>query len=121
MNNQFNIEGKVISVGGVEAVGKDGSFLKRSIVIQTDEQYPQVFQVEFVQDKTSLLDKYNEGDVVKIQFNLRGREYLGKYYPSLSGWKIEAISFQTQPSTMNQPSTTTPSNQAATSPDDLPF
>ena len=51
--------------------------------------------VEFVQDKTDLLNNYKEGQQVKININLRGREWVNpqgetKYFNSVQGWRIEA-------------------------------
>jgi len=71
-----------------------GSFKKRNIVVTTEEQYPQHLLVEFVQDKTSLLDNFNPGDKVSIGINLRGREWQSpqgetKYFNSIQGWRIE--------------------------------
>lgn len=70
------------------------TFKKRSLILTTEEQYPQHLNIEFVQDKTALLDAYNEGDKVKISINLRGREWTSpqgevKYFNSINGWRID--------------------------------
>ena len=51
-------------------------FKKRDFVL-TDEssQYPQHLLFQLTQDKTSLIDQYNEGDEITVHFNLRGREW----------------------------------------------
>ena len=84
----MEVIGKVIVIGDTETVGAAGTFKKRLIVVETAEQYPQKIPVDFVQDKCSILDKYNVGDEVTIGVNIRGNEYNGKYYVSLNGWKI---------------------------------
>ena len=84
----MEVIGKVIVIGDTETVGAAGTFKKRLIVVETAEQYPQKLPVDFVQDKCSILDKYNVGDEVTIGVNVRGNEYNGKYYVSLNGWKI---------------------------------
>ena len=71
-------------------------FRKREVVITTEEQYPQHILVEFIQDKTDLLDAYKEGEAVKISINLRGREWTNpqgetKYFNSIQGWRIERL------------------------------
>ena len=81
--------GKIIVLNDAELVGSAGTFKKRLVVIATDEQYSQSVGIDFVQDKTSLLDKYKIGDSVKVSTNIRGQEYKGKYYVSLQGWRIE--------------------------------
>lgn len=75
-------------------------FRKRELVITTEEQYPQQILVEFVQDKTELLDALSLEDQVKISINLRGREWVNpegvtKYFNSIQGWRVEKIQTQT--------------------------
>ena len=82
--------GKVILIGQTEMVGTAGTFKKRLIVVETNEQYPQKIPVDFVQDKCAILDKYAVGQTVKISVNVRANQYNDKYYVSLNGWKIEA-------------------------------
>ena len=88
----MEITGKIKLIGETETVGSAGTFKKRLIVISTEEQYPQHVPIDFVQDKTSILDKYQVGEEVKVSVNVRGNEYNGKYYVSLNGWKIEKLS-----------------------------
>jgi hypothetical protein len=83
--------GKVILVGNTEEVGQNG-FTKRVIVVETAEQYPQKLAIDFVKDKTSLLDKFKVGDNVNVGVNLRGSEYNGRYFVNLQGWKISKLS-----------------------------
>ncbi len=75
--------------------GNNG-FRKREVVVTTEEQYPQHILVEFVQDKTDLLNSYQVGQLVKISINLRGREWVNpqgetKYFNSVQGWRIENL------------------------------
>jgi single-stranded DNA-binding protein len=112
-------------------------FQKREVVVTTEEQYPQHLSIEFIQDKTSLLDSYREGDRVNIGINLRGREWTSpqgevKYFNTIQGWRIEK-----QGSGMEQSAGSTPDFNAGGSPtgsstpppmppmndddDDLPF
>lgn len=65
-------------------------FTKREFVLTTEEQYPQEIKFELIKDKTSLIDKFNENDTIKVSFNLRGNEYNGKYYVNLQAWRVEA-------------------------------
>jgi len=86
----MEVLGKVHVIGGTETVGNKG-FTKRLLVIETEEQYKQTIPVDFVKDKTSVLDAYKVGDSVKVSVNVRGSEYNGKYYVNLQGWKIEKL------------------------------
>ena len=65
-------------------------FTKREFVLTTEEQYPQDIKFELIKDKTSIIDKFNDNDTIKVSFNLRGNEYNGKYYVNLQAWRVEA-------------------------------
>ena len=39
----------------------------------------------------SVAKQYSAGDEVEISFNLRGREYNGRHYVSVQGWKVALI------------------------------
>lgn len=91
----MEVQGKIKLIGETETFGTNG-FRKRDIVVTTEEQYPQHILVEFVQDKTDLLDKFNIGQTVKIGINLRGREWVNpqgevKYFNSIQGWRIDDV------------------------------
>lgn len=97
----MEVSGRVKLIGETKEFGTNG-FKKREIVVTTDDQYPQHIMVEFTQDRCSLLDSYKEGDMVKIAFNLRGREWVNpegeaKYFNSLNGWRIDKIASDTPP------------------------
>jgi single-strand DNA-binding protein len=64
------------------------------VIISTDEKYPQSLEVDFINDKISLLQGYDQGEKVEIAVNIRGREWTSpknevKYFTSLTGWKID--------------------------------
>ena len=91
----MEIQGKIKLIGETKTFGANG-FRKREVVITTEEQYPQSIMVEFVQDKTELLNNYEVGNNVKISINLRGREWVNpqgetKYFNSIQGWRIENL------------------------------
>ena len=91
----MEVQGKVKLIGETQTFGANG-FRKREIVVTTEEQYPQHIMVEFVQDKTDLLNNYQVGQSVKISINLRGREWVNpqgetKYFNSIQGWRIENL------------------------------
>jgi len=67
----------------------DSGFTKREmVVIVEDGKYPQEINIEFVQDKVALLDAILPGQEVTVTFDIRGREYNGRYFNNLQGWKI---------------------------------
>jgi len=113
----MEVTGKVHLIGQTETVGNNG-FTKRQIVIATDEQYVQHIPIDFVKDKTSLLDNYKVGDSVKVSINVRGSEYQGKYYVNLQGWRIEKLENQKPIDGGSDFNSFVPANKE---PDDLPF
>lgn len=72
------------------------NFKKRELILSTVEQYPQHILIEFTGDRCSDLDGFAEKENVKIQINIRGREYVNdkketQYFNSIQGWKIEKL------------------------------
>ena len=59
----MNISGKIKLIGETKEYGSNG-FRKREVVITTQEQYPQNILIEFIQDRTSLLDSFQADDFV---------------------------------------------------------
>ncbi len=91
----MEIQGNIKQIETTKTFGSNG-FRKREMVVTTEEQYPQHILIEFVQEKTELLDKFQVGQPVKISINLRGREWTSpqgevKYFNSIQGWRIEAL------------------------------
>ena len=91
----MEVQGSIKVIGEVQEIS--ATFKKRELVVSTDEQYPQTLSIEFVQDKTDLLNKFEIGQNVKVGINLRGREWENpqtkeiKYFNSIQGWRIELL------------------------------
>ncbi len=72
-------------------------FQKREFVLTTEANtpYPQHVSFQVTQDKCTILDQFNDGEEIKVQFNLRGREWNGpqgiKYFNTLEAWRIERM------------------------------
>ena len=97
----MDITGKIKLINETKEYGSNG-FRKRELVVTTEEQYPQDLLVEFIQDKCDILNSYNVGDSVKVDINLRGREWQSpqgeiKYFNSIQGWRIEKLSLESNP------------------------
>jgi len=111
-------------------------FQKREFVLTTEANtpYPQHVSFQVTQDKCSMLDQYNPGDELRVQFNLRGREWNGpqgiKYFNTLEAWRIEKVQGQNNSSSQSQNNSSTGNTAGSGSPvftgnvddnDDLPF
>ena len=123
----MEVTGKIKKIDETKTFGNNG-FRKRELVITTDEQYPQMLMIEFVQDKCDLLNSFKVGEEIKVSINLRGREWINpegeaKYFNSIQGWRVEKV----QPGAPGEvPPMDAASFEPATSvdenePDDLPF
>ena len=71
-------------------------FTKREFVLELvdNPKYPQTVLFQLTGDRVSQLDGLNVGDQVRLEFNLRGREWRSpqgetKYFNSLEVWKLE--------------------------------
>lgn len=109
-------------------------FQKREFVLTTDAStpYPQHVSFQVTQDKCNMLDNFNVGEELRIQFNLRGREWNGpqgiKYFNTLEAWRIERAGNSTGASSSAPASNHMQENTAApvfnssiADNDDLPF
>lgn len=87
----FDVEGRLHRIFPTEQ--KSASFTAREFVLEVpDGNYPQLIKFQAVQDRCGLLDNFSEGDQVRVSFDLRGREWNGKYLTNLNAWRIEAAS-----------------------------
>ena len=123
----MDITGKIKLINDTKEYGSNG-FRKRELVVTTEEQYPQDLLVEFIQDKCDILNSYKVGESVKVDINLRGREWESpqgeiKYFNSIQGWRIEKIEI---PDIENKPESfiinnESPPQDVNEEEDDLPF
>ena len=95
MSEQYTASGKILHIFPTASYGQKG-FTKREFVIETEEKFPQQLKFEVTKDRCDALDKYREGQEVKVHFNLRGREHNGKFYNSHEAWRLEAEGGQPQ-------------------------
>ena len=91
----MELQGTIKQIDATKTYGNNG-FRKRELILTTEEQYPQPILIEFIQDKTDLLNNFQVGEKVKIGINLRGREWTNpqgevKYFNSVQGWRIERL------------------------------
>jgi len=102
------------------------TFKKREFVVRYADNptYPQFIKFQLVQDKTAELDKFQNGDMVTVSFDLQGREWTDpktqekKYFTSLNAWRITGAGAGATP----PPPAPEPFDSASFgSDDDLPF
>lgn len=74
-------------------------FRKREFVMELSEEingnvYTNYAKMQLVQNKCDILDRFNEGDPIKVSFNIKGNRWEkdGKvnFITNLDAWRIEA-------------------------------
>lgn len=124
----FEITGTLVKKYETETKGE--SFRVRDFVIKANDggQYDNFVKFQTTQDRTNIIDSHNEGDEIKVHFDLRGRQWQDKYFTNLNAWRVEAVSSAppVSPAGGDQPfgddfPTAADSGPVAENSDDLPF
>ena len=102
-----------------------GAWEKQEFILEyQDGNYPSdVMVTAFGSDKVADLDRYQVGDAVKVSFNLRAREYSGRWYNDVRLWKIAPAGQNAaqQPPVQQAPAPTLDDMPADIPENDLPF
>jgi len=96
MSEVLKIKGTVYKVSQEEV--KSEKFKKREVILEVIEgTYKQHLTVQFSNAKCDLLNNVQQGDMISISINLKGRLWTGndgieKGFNTLEGWQIESDS-----------------------------
>ena len=71
---------------GVSQAGNN--WKKQEYVLETEDSYPKKVHFDFFGDKADQFP-LNVGDRVRLSFDIESREYNGRWYTSIRGWKAE--------------------------------
>ena len=86
-SQSFEIQGKLHKVFPSE--NKSSNFQAREFVIEVESgQYSQLIKFQLTQDRCDLIESYSEGEEIQVHFDLRGREWDGKYFINLNAWRL---------------------------------
>ncbi|ATL46014.1 hypothetical protein COR50_01895 [Chitinophaga caeni] len=127
----FEITGKLIVK--YNTVQRSETFKTREFVIEKSEDFngrviTNYIKFQAVQDRTAIVDRFNEGDMVKVYFNIKGSRWEKdgrvNYITNLDAWRMESM-MQAAPGADPQPNYNTSQeafngNSSETN-DDLPF
>jgi len=89
----MEISGTIKTIGSTNKISD--KFSKRDLRIVTEGDYPQTIEIQFVNDKCAVLDKFKAGEIVSIAINIKGREWTNpkggevKCFNTIEGWKID--------------------------------
>ncbi len=87
----MNLKGTIKLINNPQKVSDKLTKQQMVLTIDEDTKYPQNIAIEFLNDKTQILQKHKAGEKVSVDINLRGNEYNGKYYNNLVGWKVAQV------------------------------
>lgn len=121
----FEVEGRLHKKFDSQQV--TDTFQKREFIVEIEDgAYPQMIKFQLTQANCSKIDGFNEGDQIKVTFNLRGREYTKEgnttYFTNLDAWKLDAVG-ASQPTPAGADTFPAASDEPSISADmdDLPF
>jgi hypothetical protein len=96
--SELTMKGAIKLINPIKVISD--KFSVREFVITTlDEKYPQEVIFQTVNDKMDVIAPYGQGQQVTVSFNVRGREYNGRYYNTLDAYKVQGEA--TAPSVVN--------------------
>jgi hypothetical protein len=88
----MEVKGKIIQklepVSGTSKAGNAWS--KQEYVLETHEAYPKKVFFDFFGDRANQF-QLEVGDEVNLSFDIESREYNGRWFTSIRGWKAEKI------------------------------
>lgn len=122
----MEIKGKIIvALPEQTGVSKAGnSWKKREYVLETQETYPKKIHFDLFGERA---DQYplSVGETVTLSFDIESREYNGRWFTSIRGWKVDkdgAASPASAPVPPAAPASDPFGGLSSTSPDeDIPF
>ena len=94
----YELTGKLLAK--YDTVQKSETFKTREFVVEKSDDINgriinNYVKFQAVQDKTSIIDKVNAGDEIKVHFNIKGTKWEkdGKtsYFTNLDAWRIEQV------------------------------
>jgi hypothetical protein len=94
----YEITGKLIAK--FDIVQRSETFKTREFVIEKSEDIggrviTNYVKFQCVQDKTAMPDRFNTGDDVRVQFNIKGTKWVKdgreNYITNLDAWRMEAV------------------------------
>lgn len=127
----MEVTGKIIlALPEMSGTSKAGNaWKKREYVLETQETYPRKIHFDFFGERADQFP-LNVGDVIKLSFDIESREYNGRWFTSIRGWKSEpataTAAYPGAPAAAAAafPEPSAPAFPAASEPaptDDLPF
>ncbi len=86
----MEVTGKIIlALPEMTGVSKAGNpWKKREYVLETFESYPRKIHFDFFGEKADQF-QLQVGQNIKLSFDIESREYNGRWFTSIRGWKVD--------------------------------
>jgi hypothetical protein len=98
--SESTIKGAIKLINPIKVIS-DKFSVREFVVTTPDAKYPQDILFQTINDKMDVLESLGVGQQVEVSYNVRGREFNGRYYNTLDAWKVEVIGGQTVETTNN--------------------
>jgi hypothetical protein len=121
----FEVTGKLVAK--YDTVQRTETFRTREFVIEKNDEFngriiSNYIKFQCVQERTSMPDRFNLGDEIKVSFNIKGTKWMKdgreNYITNLDAWRVEHIKLAQE---VSQPSSASSPSTYNEDPDDLPF
>jgi len=86
--SELTIKGAIKLINPVKVIS-DKFSVREFVIVTGDAKYPQEVIFQTVNDRMDVIAPYGQGQEVEVSFNVRGREYNGKYYNTLDAYKVQ--------------------------------
>ena len=120
----FEVEGIIYKKFDTDQVTE--TFQKREFILEIEDgQYKQLVKFQLTQANCVKIDPFEEGDRIKVQFSLTGREYKKGdktiYFTNLNAWRIDPVNTQDVGDSADFPEVEDEPPSWEEEEDDLPF
>ena len=82
----------------VSGESRNGPWKKREIIIQTDDEYPQMVCLTQWGNSIDTTQDLAVEDVILATFSLSSREYNGRWYTDVKAYRVDIINESSNPS-----------------------
>lgn len=118
----LEIIGKVVSQGQRQTgEGRNGSWVKQELIIETEEQYPKKVCLMCWGDKADEARGFQPGEKIKAGINIESREFNGKWYTDVKVWRFDRQQATNPASNSDEPPYPSDYQPEQAADDDLPF
>ncbi|MFT3750182.1 MAG: DUF3127 domain-containing protein [Agriterribacter sp.] len=124
----YDLTGKLVAK--YDTVQRTATFKTREFVIEKTEDIggrmiTNYAKFQCVQDKTTMPDRFNTGETVKVHFNIKGTKWEKNgqvnYITNLDAWRMESVNLQQTENAAGDTASAYTASDIPAAPDDLPF